>query len=62
MLSRLSYGMMKHCIQEPPVQKSKTNRFIEMCAVKRKPSVSNAQIDVNCLNKQDVGVFSITQI
>ena len=62
MLSRLSYGMMKHCIQEPPAQKTRPDRFIEMGAVKRKPQVSTLPTDANYLNKRDVGVFSITQI
>jgi hypothetical protein len=40
MFSRLSYEMMKHCMQERPIQKNKNNSIIEMGAVKRKPSVS----------------------
>uniref|UniRef100_A0A6C0D7W4 Uncharacterized protein n=1 Tax=viral metagenome TaxID=1070528 RepID=A0A6C0D7W4_9ZZZZ len=60
MFSRLSYEMMKHCIQERPIQKN--NSIIEMGAVKRKPPVSkeipnNKQIRCSHLNKRDVCGF-----
>jgi len=61
MFSRLSYEMMKHCIQEHPIQKNKNNSIIEMGAVKRKPPVSkdipNKQSRSSHLNKRDVGGF-----
>ena len=61
MLSRLSYEMMKHCIQERPIQKNKNNSIIEMGPVKRKPPVSkdipNKQSRSSHLNKRDVGCF-----
>jgi len=59
MFSRLSYEMMKHCIQERPIQKN--NSIIEMGPVKRKPPVSkdipNKQSRSSHLNKRDVGGF-----
>jgi hypothetical protein len=64
MLSTFSYEMMKHCMQERPIQKNKNNSIIEMGAVKRKPPVSkditNKQSDSSHLNKRDVGLFSVT--
>jgi hypothetical protein len=30
MLSRLSYEMMKHCMEERPIQKNKNNSIIEI--------------------------------
>jgi hypothetical protein len=56
MFSRLSYGMMKHCMQERPLQKSRPNSFIEMGPVNRKPKPSNAPLDANYLNKRYVGI------
>lgn len=59
MFSRLSYEMMKHCMQERPIQKN--NSIIEMGAVKRKPPVSkdipNKQSRYSHLNKRDLGGF-----
>lgn len=60
MLSTFSYGIMKHCMQEPPAQKSRPNKFIEMGAVKRTPKCSN-----RCkLSKQTIhgDMSAITQI
>jgi hypothetical protein len=61
MLSRLSYEMMKHCMEERPIQKNKNNSIIEMGAVKRKPPVSkdipNKQSRCSHLNKRDLGGF-----